>query len=122
MAMLRYPRFRYRPGHADALHLDLWLGDRNILRDGGTYSYNAERKWLNYFSGTQSHNTMQFDDLDQMPRLGRFLFGDWLKTSSLEGTRQEGGATNFGAGHASAAKESRSQENFSFSQFPDGRR
>ena len=42
MAMLRYPRFRYRPGHADALHLDLWLGDRNILRDGGTYSYNAD--------------------------------------------------------------------------------
>ena len=101
MAMLRYPRFRYRPGHADALHLDLWLGDRNILRDGGTYSYNAERKWLNYFSGTQSHNTMQFDDLDQMPRLGRFLFGDWLKTSSLEGTRHEGVATTFGAGYVS---------------------
>jgi hypothetical protein len=27
---------------------------------------------------------VQFDDRDQMPRLSRFLFGDWLKTSSLE--------------------------------------
>ncbi len=100
MAMVRYPRFRFRPSHADALHLDLWLGDRNILRDGGTYSYNAEPKWLNYFSGTQSHNTIQFDGLDQMPRLGRFLFGDWLKTSSLEDPRQEGETTNFRVGYA----------------------
>ena len=27
------------------------------------------------------HNTIQFDDRDQMPRLGRFLFGSWLKAS-----------------------------------------
>jgi hypothetical protein len=99
MAMLRYPRFRFRPSHADALHLDLWLGDHNILRDGGTYSYNAEPKWLNYFSGTQSHNTIQFDGLDQMPRLGRFLFGDWLKTSGLEDPRQEGETTKFRVGY-----------------------
>lgn len=99
MTMMRYPRFRFRPGHADALHLDLWLGDRNILRDGGTYSYKAERKWLNYFSGTQSHNTVQFDDRDQMPRLSRFLFGDWLKTSELEDVQEEDGKTNFGAGY-----------------------
>ena len=99
MTMMRYPRFRFRPGHADALHLDLWLGDRNILRDGGTYSYKAEQKWLNYFSGTQSHNTVQFDDRDQMPRLSRFLFGDWLKTSDLEDVQEEDGKTNFGAGY-----------------------
>ncbi len=26
MAMLRYPRFRFRPSHADAMHVDLWGG------------------------------------------------------------------------------------------------
>ncbi len=31
------------------------------------------------FSGTRSHNTVQFDDRNQMPRVGRFLFGAWPK-------------------------------------------
>lgn len=80
-AYLRYPRFRFRPGHADALHLDLWINGRNILRDAGTFSYNTKRRWEKYFPGTQAHNTVEFDGRDQMPRLGRFLFGDWLRTS-----------------------------------------
>lgn len=83
-ALLRYPRFRFRPGNADALHLDLWLGTRNILRDAGSYSYNTEEPWQSYFRGTQSHNTVQFDARDQMPRLSRFLFGEWLRTSHYE--------------------------------------
>jgi hypothetical protein len=84
MALLRYPRFRFRPSQADALHVDLWRKGVNHLRDAGTYGYNTEPEWLNYFSGTKSHNTIQFDDRDQMPRLGRFLLGDWLKTEAVE--------------------------------------
>ncbi|PNF86819.1 heparinase [Stutzerimonas decontaminans] len=99
MAMLRYPRFRFRPSHADALHLDFWLGGRNLLRDAGTYSYNTEAQWLSYFPGTASHNTVQFDDRDQMPRLGRFLFGDWLKTSYLEPLNEKSWVTSFAAGY-----------------------
>ena len=99
MAMLRYPRFRFRPSQADALHLDLWLGGRNLLRDAGTYSYNTEAQWLSYFPGTASHNTVQFDDRDQMPRLSRFLFGDWLKTSYLEPLDVQAGTINFAAGY-----------------------
>src|SRR5262249_18550451 len=38
-AFMRFPRFKFRPGHADALHLDLWVRGRNVLLDGGTYSY-----------------------------------------------------------------------------------
>ncbi|WP_432262641.1 heparinase II/III domain-containing protein [Cupriavidus sp. TMH.W2] len=83
MAMLRYPRFRFRPSQADALHLDFWVDGENLLRDGGTFSYNADQRWLNYFAGTASHNTVQFDDRDQMPRLSRFLFCDWLKTTKV---------------------------------------
>lgn len=81
-AYLRFPRFRFRPSHADALHLDLWVASENVLRDGGTYSYNSDVRWLEYFPGTISHNTIQFDDRDQMPRLSRFLFGDWPKTEA----------------------------------------
>jgi hypothetical protein len=99
MAMLRYPRFRFRPSQADALHLDLWLGGQNLLRDAGTYSYNTEQKWLNYFGGTASHNTVQFDDRDQMPRLSRFLLGDWLTTQRVEPLREDGQTVHFGAGY-----------------------
>ena len=34
-----------------------------------------------------------------MPRLGRFLFGDWLKTSSIEPLVEDVGETHFGAGY-----------------------
>jgi len=99
MAMLRYPRFRFRPGQADALHLDLWLEGENLLRDDGSYSYNAEPRWQAYFGGTASHNTVQFDDRDQMPRLSRFLLGDWLRTDWIHALREEGESVHFGAGY-----------------------
>jgi hypothetical protein len=77
--IIRFPNFRFRPGHADVLHFDLWYKGINILRDSGTYSYNADEPWQHYFSSTEAHNTVQFDGRDQMPRLGRFLFGEWLQ-------------------------------------------
>ena len=104
MVMLRYPRFRFRPSQADALHLDLWLGGRNLLRDAGTYSYNTDAQWLNYFPGTASHNTVMFDDRDQMPRLSRFLFGDWLKTSYIEPLSEVGDTTTFAVGYQDGRK------------------
>jgi hypothetical protein len=103
MAMLRYPRFRFRPSQADALHLDLWLGGENVLRDAGTYSYNTDPQWLAYFGGTASHNTVQFDGRDQMPRLTRFLLGDWLKTSWIETLQEEAGTARFAAGYRDRA-------------------
>lgn len=82
MAMLRYPRYRFRPSQADALHVDLWLHGQNLLRDAGSYSYNTDPALIDYFGGVQSHNTVQFDDQPQMPRISRFLLGDWLKTET----------------------------------------
>jgi hypothetical protein len=99
MAMLRYPRFCFRPSQADALHLDLWLGPDNLLRDAGTYSYNTDQQWARYFGGTASHNTVQFDERDQMPRLSRFLFGNWLKTNDVQPLMDSNQAFKFGAGY-----------------------
>lgn len=76
--MFRFPRFEFRPGHADAMHVDLWHRGKPILKDSGTFSYNNGLEWLKYFTGIEGHNSIQFDDDEQMPRLGRFLFGDWL--------------------------------------------
>ena len=77
--LIRFPNFHFRPDHADALHFDLWYNGINLLRDSGTYSYHVDEPWQSYFPGTSAHNTIQFDERDQMPRLGRFLFGEWLQ-------------------------------------------
>lgn len=82
-AVFRYPRYRFRPSHCDALHVDLWHRGENLLRDGGSYSYNAEDQWRRYFAGPASHNTIEFDGRDPMPALGRFLRGAWLKADSV---------------------------------------
>ncbi|WP_104037127.1 heparinase II/III family protein [Vibrio jasicida] len=77
-ALFNYPRFRFRPSQCDALHIDLWLNGVNLLRDGGTFSYNAGQEYIDYYGGTKSHNTIHFDGHEQMPRLSRFLLGSWL--------------------------------------------
>ncbi|MDD2367092.1 MAG: alginate lyase family protein [Desulfuromonadaceae bacterium] len=94
-AMIRFAHFQFRPSHADCLHFDLWHKGRNILRDGGTYSYNTDPQFLDYFSGSRSHNTVQFDDRNQMPRLGRFLFGDWLSMSECGGIEKYNGSVSW---------------------------
>ena len=80
---IRYPVFKFRPGHADALHVDLWYGCVNVIRDAGTYSYNTSARWMNYFPGTRAHSTVEFDGHDQMVRVGRFLFGNWLQVNHV---------------------------------------
>ncbi len=99
LALLRYPRFRFRPSQCDALHLDLWLGSENSLPDAGSYSYNCDSIWQNYFPGTAAHNTIQFDGDEQMPRLGRFLYGDWLLTNAIEPLKSEDDVDSFSAGY-----------------------
>lgn len=96
---LRYPEFKFRPSQCDALHLDFWLGDKNIFRDGGTFSYNAGQEYIDYYGGVQSHNTVQFDEHDQMHRLSRFLLGNWLKTSFKQPLTETEMDHSFAAGY-----------------------
>lgn len=88
IALMRYPRFEFRPSQSDALHVDLWHKGINLLRDAGTCSYNA--LGLEWYAGTAAHNTVEFDERDQMPRLGRFLFGNWLSADSVELVMDDG--------------------------------
>lgn len=99
MAVMHYPRFRFRPSQADLMHVDLWKDGENLLRDAGSYSYHTDQIWLNYFSGTASHNTIQFDDRDQMPRLSRFLFGGWIKTEDIEPMQVRKDGVSFAASY-----------------------
>ena len=105
--LLRAPTARFRPAHADALHLDLWWKGRNFLRDGGTYSYADGHALAKVLSSVVGHNIEEFDGHDQMPRLGRFLYGDWGRvagvpaiTTSADGQSWAGSYTDvWGAQH-----------------------
>ncbi|WP_448213557.1 heparinase II/III domain-containing protein [Colwellia sp. MEBiC06753] len=81
---LRTPQAKFRPSSCDALHLDLWLGSVNLLRDAGSYSYNCLPEKQHYFPSTGAHNTAQFDHQEQMPKISRFLYGQWIKALILK--------------------------------------
>ncbi len=83
-AMIRCGEHRHRPSQADMLHLDVWHDGHNVLIDPGTYSYNPGEGWADYFSGTQSHNTITVDGCDQMKKGSRFLWTDWVHGKTLE--------------------------------------
>lgn len=103
--MLRLPVYKFRPSHADALQLDVWYEGVNWVRDSGSYSYNAGNGSFDYFPSTKSHSTVCFDSRDQMPRLGRFLFGAWLKPDEVDYRKEhhsiKSGYTDYmGASHS----------------------
>lgn len=98
-ALLNYPRYRFRPRHCDALHLDLWFGNCNLLRDAGTFAYNTDQMWEQYFPSTAAHNTVAFDHEEQMPKISRFLRGEWLSTRDVEFRPDLGGEAMAGAGY-----------------------
>ena len=80
----RHSNFKFRPSHADALHVDLWVNNINLLNDGGSYSYNSNPDLSDYFMGAKGLNIIEFDGRDLMPRLSKFLYGKWLKTENYK--------------------------------------
>ncbi len=83
-ALLRLPRFKFRPSHNDVFHLDLWHKGKNVLCDSGSYSYNPGKESTIDFKSVHAHNTASFDDHEQMPSLGRFLLGKWIVPETIE--------------------------------------
>jgi len=80
-AMIRCHTFiKDRPDHSDMLHMDLWWKGTNVLRDSGTYMYNCPEKWHHYFVSTAAHNTIVVDSADQMTKVSRFMWFDWVRS------------------------------------------
>jgi len=82
--MIRCGDFQDRPAHSDLLHMDLWWKGNNILTDAGTYSYNPEEKFKNYFIHTATHNTVTVNNKNQMKKGPRFLWFNWTKSKKRE--------------------------------------
>lgn len=83
-ALIRFPFFKFRPSHNDVFHFDLWYKGQNFLCDAGSYSYNPPSE-DNHFDlkSIHSHNTVCFDNHEQMPKISRFLLGNWLKPDKI---------------------------------------
>ncbi|WP_291204941.1 alginate lyase family protein [Dyadobacter sp.] len=78
LTFLRCGKYDTRPFQADNNHLDIWINGRNILRDAGTWLYNADQESMRYFSGTRGHNTIMIGDFDQMQKRHRFIWTHWI--------------------------------------------
>ena len=83
-ALMRLPKFKFRPSHNDVHHFDLWVKGKNIFFDSGTYSYNPSgtNKYLD-LKNVKYHNTVYFDEKNPMPKISRFLLGSWLKAINV---------------------------------------
>lgn len=83
-AFIRCGSHKDRPSQADNLHVDIWLNGKNIIRDAGTYKYNASPEDTKFFMGTASHNTIQLNDYDQMLKGGRFIWYHWSQALDVD--------------------------------------
>ncbi len=61
-------------GHADALSVLLNIAGLEFLVDPGTFSYQSNVKWRNYFRGTSAHNTVRIDQENQSVIAGKFMW------------------------------------------------
>lgn len=77
--MIRCGNHKDRPSQADNLHLDIWYQGENILRDSGSFRYNTDEKWIRFFNGSASHNTVMIDTDDQMEKGPRFVWFHWTQ-------------------------------------------
>lgn len=71
-------------GHADALSIVYSKNKKRVFVDSGTYIYNVESKWRNYFRSTFSHNTLILEDISQSQIKGPFLWGKKANAKILD--------------------------------------
>lgn len=96
ITLLRCAKYRNRPFQADNLHLDIWVNGQNVMRDAGTYSYNTDPEWTDYFSGTASHNTVMPGSHSQMLKGPRFMWSHWVTKATGNICEENGLVTMYG--------------------------
>jgi len=83
-SLIRFPNYHFRPVHNDVFHFDLWFKGQNIIPDAGSYSYNPDQTEKIFdFKSVHAHNTVSFDNQEQMPVISRFLLGRWIEPDEI---------------------------------------
>ncbi len=52
--------------HADLLQIVVSSGKQHFLVDSGTYTYNGDKRWRDFFRSTHAHNTIAVDGQSQI--------------------------------------------------------
>ncbi|WP_044401353.1 heparinase II/III family protein [Lacinutrix sp. Hel_I_90] len=86
---IRCGKYKDRPFQSDNLHMDIWVNGKNILRDSGSYKYNTEKAYLNYFNGCEGHNTVSVLGENQMLKGNRFIWYNWVKDAQATLVKNE---------------------------------
>lgn len=89
---LRAGRYTSRPGHLDPLHLDVRVGDKNVIVDPGTYSYAAPPPWRNGLVTAHVHNGPLLDGVEPGVRGPRFLWYIWPTATLVRAELARNGA------------------------------
>ncbi|MFS0883372.1 alginate lyase family protein [Metabacillus niabensis] len=71
-------------GHADALSFVLHFNNKPIFIDPGTYIYNIESYWRDYFRKSINHNTLSEGEIDQSKFTGPFIWSKKAKARLIE--------------------------------------
>lgn len=80
---LRAGKYRHRPSHLDALHLDVRSDGQEIVTDAGTYAYNAPPPWNNGLTSGLLHNGPILDGNEPARRGPHFLWLSWPQSTVL---------------------------------------
>lgn len=87
VVFLRAGRYTSRPGHLDALHVDIRLDGRETIVDAGTFAYHGPLPWRNALAAARIHNGPLLDDVEPGVRGPRFLWLRWPSAMLLRAAR-----------------------------------
>jgi hypothetical protein len=73
--------------HADALSIELRCGGVEVLVDPGTYTYQGEPEWREYFRSTVGHNCLELGGADQSVAGGPFM---WVRAAAAREVETSG--------------------------------
>ncbi len=82
----------YGHAHADALALEFRVDGVDVLVDPGTFAYQGEPAWRDYFRSTRGHNTLELAGQDQSVSGGEFLWTTPAVTTLIALEPAEAGA------------------------------
>jgi hypothetical protein len=88
---LRAGKYRSRPGHIDALHVDVRLNGKPVVVDPGTFSYNSAPPWNNGLAEARVHNGPMVDGRVRAARGPRFLWLSWPEATIVRAQQAASG-------------------------------
>lgn len=86
-AIVHARNYRFRPSHADQLHVDLWIDGVHVVVDPGTWSYKPKASEPD-LSPSSRHNGPLIDGQEDMSRASRFLFQHWSVAFADEAAKE----------------------------------